>query len=111
MLNAISTHVYLKGRLHPGLLDGLVRGGRSEEHTSELQSQSNLVCRLLLAKKRYNCRSYCISQPRLAPITPTRRLSWLLNDLSARLLPSPLQVAPLTLEDQPLTLDVTVTAP
>src|SRR2546430_5523051 len=26
------------------------RGLRSEEHTSELQSQSNLVCRLLLAK-------------------------------------------------------------
>src|SRR2546430_2977413 len=26
-------------------------GGRSEEHTSELQSQSNLVCRLLLEKK------------------------------------------------------------
>src|SRR2546430_10705461 len=25
---------------------------RSEEHTSELQSQSNLVCRLLLAKKK-----------------------------------------------------------
>src|SRR2546430_12317048 len=28
------------------------RRGRSEEHTSELQSQSNLVCRLLLEKKR-----------------------------------------------------------
>src|SRR2546430_7189824 len=27
------------------------RLGRSEEHTSELQSQSNLVCRLLLEKK------------------------------------------------------------
>src|SRR2546430_13298517 len=27
---------------------------RSEEHTSELQSQSNLVCRLLLEKKKYN---------------------------------------------------------
>src|SRR2546430_12510424 len=27
------------------------RGLRSEEHTSELQSQSNLVCRLLLEKK------------------------------------------------------------
>src|SRR2546430_16060703 len=27
--------------------------GRSEEHTSELQSQSNLVCRLLLEKKKY----------------------------------------------------------
>src|SRR5256886_11498181 len=26
--------------------------GRSEEHTSELQSQSNLVCRLLLVKKK-----------------------------------------------------------
>src|SRR2546430_6499767 len=27
-------------------------GSRSEEHTSELQSQSNLVCRLLLEKKK-----------------------------------------------------------
>src|SRR2546430_12035621 len=27
---------------------------RSEEHTSELQSQSNLVCRLLLEKKKHN---------------------------------------------------------
>src|SRR2546430_15660380 len=29
-------------------------GLRSEEHTSELQSQSNLVCRLLLEKKKKN---------------------------------------------------------
>src|SRR2546427_7471580 len=29
-------------------------GTRSEEHTSELQSQSNLVCRLLLEKKNTN---------------------------------------------------------
>src|SRR2546430_10226459 len=29
-----------------------VAGSRSEEHTSELQSQSNLVCRLLLEKKK-----------------------------------------------------------
>src|SRR5260221_8492443 len=28
------------------------RGGRSEEHTSELQSHSDLVCRLLLEKKK-----------------------------------------------------------
>src|SRR3989454_8425541 len=28
------------------------RGGRSEEHTSELQSPCNLVCRLLLEKKK-----------------------------------------------------------
>src|SRR2546430_7976722 len=30
------------------------RPRRSEEHTSELQSQSNLVCRLLLEKKKRN---------------------------------------------------------
>src|SRR3989475_4064552 len=29
-----------------------VANSRSEEHTSELQSQSNLVCRLLLEKKK-----------------------------------------------------------
>src|SRR5205085_11826215 len=33
-------------------LVGLLRLLRSEEHTSELQSQSNLVCRLLLEKKK-----------------------------------------------------------
>src|SRR2546430_11000061 len=36
-------------------VDGAVMAiaeGRSEEHTSELQSQSNLVCRLLLEKKK-----------------------------------------------------------
>src|SRR2546430_3671738 len=37
---------------------------RSEEHTSELQSQSNLVCRLLLEKKKIK-RFY---------VTPTRQL-------------------------------------
>src|SRR2546430_12227740 len=31
---------------------------RSEEHTSELQSQSNLVCRLLLEKKNSNIKCY-----------------------------------------------------
>src|SRR2546430_3585249 len=34
---------------------------RSEEHTSELQSQSNLVCRLLLEKKK-NAPSLCPRQ-------------------------------------------------
>src|SRR2546430_12691449 len=34
-----------------------LRRTRSEEHTSELQSQSNLVCRLLLEKKKRVCRS------------------------------------------------------
>src|SRR5690606_40450140 len=31
---------------------------RSEEHTSELQSRENIVCRLLLEKKKINCCSY-----------------------------------------------------
>src|SRR4051812_49976453 len=33
-------------------LQGYVQGFRSEEHTSELQSHVNLVCRLLLEKKK-----------------------------------------------------------
>src|SRR2546427_8967201 len=35
----------------------LLNGVRSEEHTSELQSQSNLVCRLLLEKKKKTCKA------------------------------------------------------
>src|SRR2546430_7757128 len=44
----------------------IFKEGRSEEHTSELQSQSNLVCRLLLEKKKkkhsqqYKNKSYTI---------------------------------------------------
>src|SRR2546422_3429021 len=50
------------GNLHPNIsFDGRVpglkarvdaAGGRSEEHTSELQSRLHLVCRLLLEKKK-----------------------------------------------------------
>src|SRR2546426_9293299 len=41
--------------------------GRSEEHTSELQSPCNLVCRLLLEKKK----SYLTTDRRSARPTPT----------------------------------------
>src|SRR2546426_8554492 len=34
--------------------EGAIQAGRSEEHTSELQSPCNLVCRLLLEKKKKN---------------------------------------------------------
>src|SRR5260370_6184236 len=34
---------------------------RSEEHTSELQSHLNLVCRLLLEKKKYSTQTLLIS--------------------------------------------------
>src|SRR2546427_7399686 len=36
---------------------------RSEEHTSELQSQSNLVCRLLLEKKKHACETSLVRLP------------------------------------------------
>src|SRR5690606_42056864 len=45
-----------EGGVPPQAQDGLkVRDedGRSEEHTSELQSRENLVCRLLLEKKKH----------------------------------------------------------
>src|SRR2546430_10251246 len=38
---------------------------RSEEHTSELQSQSNLVCRLLLEKKK---KQICITSSHALPV-------------------------------------------
>src|SRR2546427_9535964 len=41
---------------------------RSEEHTSELQSQSNLVCRLLLEKKKTNL-EYVVVGTVTSPLT------------------------------------------
>src|SRR2546427_8999809 len=46
----------------------LAAGLRSEEHTSELQSQSNLVCRLLLEKKKKKRQT---AAECLQPATPT----------------------------------------
>src|SRR2546427_6265408 len=43
---------------------------RSEEHTSELQSQSNLVCRLLLEKKKNHNRHRYRASP------PSLRVAW-----------------------------------
>ena len=36
--------------------EAIIINGRSEEHTSELQSRRNLVCRLLLEKKQTTCK-------------------------------------------------------
>src|SRR5688572_32733681 len=62
-LQGIRPHTHQRGgatthRLRPAAEPQIHRerrvgvDGRSEEHTSELQSQSNLVCRLLLEKKK-----------------------------------------------------------
>src|SRR5438034_4999794 len=44
-----------------GDLEQLAGRGRSEEHTSELQSHSDLVCRLLLEKKKKKKKTYTTS--------------------------------------------------
>src|SRR5947207_10435988 len=64
---AVSCELALGGERDPGDARAAVAGGladeedarageapRSEEHTSELQSHSDLVCRLLLEKKKNN---------------------------------------------------------
>src|SRR2546430_13635866 len=45
-------HAFGRPDLHPHGRRPTLGQARSEEHTSELQSQSNLVCRLLLEKKK-----------------------------------------------------------
>src|SRR2546430_17481741 len=50
-------------------------GTRSEEHTSELQSQSNLVCRLLLEKKNQLRPPYAVQ--RYAALSDRYLLCWI----------------------------------
>src|SRR2546430_11426800 len=54
---AVNAHRIRSGVQRGSELCGHAYAERSEEHTSELQSQSNLVCRLLLEKK--NTRNGC----------------------------------------------------
>src|SRR5207237_4970599 len=51
-LRSCTRHRFIEARLSPGLEFAVHRFERSEEHTSELQSHLNLVCRLLLEKKK-----------------------------------------------------------
>src|SRR5260370_11270095 len=56
--SALPRHHRLHAKDAPGKrvrrLSAICAGRRSEEHTSELQSHLNLVCRLLLEKKKTN---------------------------------------------------------
>src|SRR2546429_4171822 len=53
------------------LTNGAARGyGRSEEHTSELQSRLHLVCRLLLEKKKHRTPRQCARVHRRTPVSP-----------------------------------------
>src|SRR5690348_17859645 len=51
---AAAIHVgdVVAGHEHARIVDDIIGGCRSEEHTSELQSPVHLVCRLLLEKKK-----------------------------------------------------------
>src|SRR5260370_16542098 len=62
-------------RAGPGALEhtDAQPGDRSEEHTSELQSHLNLVCRLLLEKKKkqkFSNRTSCLAPILADPATP-----------------------------------------
>src|SRR5256885_8083315 len=59
----------LNNQFYPGQAVSLSM--RSEEHTSELQSPCNLVCRLLLEKKKLTCPLLPASRPLRAPL-PSR---------------------------------------
>src|SRR5437016_8639085 len=54
-----------------GLL-GVIASMRSEEHTSELQSLTNLVCRLLLEKKKKRMSESYTMTPAIASPNPVR---------------------------------------
>src|SRR3712207_7973266 len=56
-----------RGLVGDGVREDEPEAGRSEEHTSELQSRQYLVCRLLLEKKqKLRCFLYCLN---LMPLT------------------------------------------
>src|SRR5256885_12218146 len=57
-VTAVSTHV--TSLLLNRTSSNVTSSGRSEEHTSELQSPCNLVCRLLLEKKKKEIRCAAI---------------------------------------------------
>src|SRR5688500_19401538 len=58
----LARHLPAGARL-PALGDAAAVRQRSEEHTSELQSPCNLVCRLLLEKKNKNLISITLIKP------------------------------------------------
>src|SRR5256885_11922728 len=56
----------------PGFIHRKIADSRSEEHTSELQSPCNLVCRLLLEKKNNIYTQLLSSLSTLSPSSSTR---------------------------------------
>src|SRR5690606_5323755 len=65
-LSAAQTHA-------DGAGNNTVQDSRSEEHTSELQSRENLVCRLLLEKKKQHHKKYIIEKNMNGHIERTKK--------------------------------------
>src|SRR5256885_7288349 len=63
-----------RGRRRHRLALQFQQGGRSEEHTSELQSPCNLVCRLLLEKKKESTRELVSQNAHLLSVVRAGRL-------------------------------------
>src|SRR5438270_3767641 len=59
----------------------LPQARRSEEHTSELQSQSNLVCRLLLEKKKKDTQTATVEETVAATLEVRLRLAEIMQDV------------------------------
>src|SRR2546430_6911780 len=66
----------LHGREHLQREPDLDAAPRSEEHTSELQSQSNLVCRLLLEKKKQTRHEHRASHTSEEPHSPAQSIQY-----------------------------------
>src|SRR5688572_31294982 len=66
---------HLQGQ-HLAARRGLEGQARSEEHTSELQSQSNLVCRLLLEKKKKSDAEHTTQHSTRTEAHPLRSRIW-----------------------------------
>src|SRR5256885_8291418 len=80
----------LPSRVQPAFALFLYRKRRSEEHTSELQSPCNLVCRLLLEKKKKNqitysfvrCKDYALIIAVVMFASTMMMISYLLRDIT-----------------------------
>src|SRR5438477_2964281 len=62
--------------LRAEVLSGREDHGRSEEHTSELQSHVNLVCRLLLEKKKAGSTAISTDLAAAGPSSACRASAW-----------------------------------
>src|SRR5256886_12454665 len=72
---AVAVWVTVRVAVRVTVTDGTAVGVlRSEEHTSELQSQSNLVCRLLLEKKKKQVRRSHTTTVPIHPFTSTNNI-------------------------------------